>query len=83
MVSKKRNKLQCLEHRLQVSKFYGAFDIERIFGPKHGLIYLKDVHDDVDHDQYLGEMHVFKSEVLKCTLDLKCRNLLVLVDMSP
>ena len=83
MVSKKRNKLLCLEHCLQVSIFHVTFDIKRIFGPIHGLIYLKDVHDDVDHDQYFGEMHVFKSEVVKCTLDLKCRILLVLVDMSP
>ena len=72
-----------MEHCLQVYIFHVTFDIERIFRPIYGLIYLKDVHDDLYHDQYLGEMHVFKSEVVKCTLDLKCRNLLVLVDMSP
>ena len=54
-------------------RFHVVFDIQDIFGPAYGLIYLKDVHDDLDQDQCLGEMHVFKSEVVKCTLDLKCR----------
>jgi hypothetical protein len=63
-VSRKRSKQLCLEHGLQVFIFHVTFDITRIFGPMYGLIYLKDVHDDVYHDQYLGEMDVFKSEVV-------------------